>query len=214
MRTLIFSDLHVGDARLKNEDKILSMLNKEKYDRVILNGDIIDTWMWGHRSAARKSPVIQKLSDMALEGFPVIWVAGNHDPVNENQSYISGAKVYNMYRFDKHFLALHGHQVYPFYDRAWYSKIFANIHSLLYRFFGIDLQTFVRDNPIYSERTRNKREEIIDNFGNPGDDIFMGHTHLSSTQYKNSKTIHDSGSIMVDGTYIVVDNGAVYHKVI
>jgi len=213
MRTLVFSDLHVGDARLRNEDDIVELLKKEDYDRLLLNGDIVDCWMLGYRRAVRESKVIDAIVDIARD-IPVIWVAGNHDPVKADQHYIPGAKVFNMYRFDKHFLALHGHQVYPFYDQAWYSKILANIHSWGHRLFKLDFQTMMRDNPLYEERTRRKREEIIDNFGNPGDNILMGHTHLTGTQYKDGKHIHDSGSIMLDGTYLIIEDGKVYHKII
>lgn len=212
MKTLIFSDLHIGDSRLRNEERIVNMLENEKYDRIIMNGDIIDCWMWGHKRAAKKSKVVKKIIELAKK-IPVIWVAGNHDPVKEDQKLIPGAQVFNTYRFDKHYLALHGHQVYPFYDRAWYSKIASNINCFLYRWFRIDLQFFIRHNFVYEERTRLKREQLLDNFGNPDDTLFMGHTHMVGTQYKESKAIYDSGSIMTDGTYIIVTKeGKVKHK--
>lgn len=213
MRTLVFSDLHVGDARLRNENDIVKLLETESYDELILNGDIVDCWMIGHRKAVRESKVINALVSIA-KNIPVIWIAGNHDPVKSDQHYIPGAKIFNMYAFEGNFLVLHGHQVYPFYDQAWYSKILANIHSWFYKLTKVDIQSMARDNPIFEERTRRKREEIIDNFGNPGDNIFMGHTHLVGTQLKDGKCIYDSGSIMLDGTYIIIEDGKVYHKTI
>lgn len=203
MKTILISDIHIGDARLHNEQPIINMLGQEKYDRLILNGDIIDCWILGHRKAVERSKLARTIVKIAKKK-KVIWVAGNHDPVTADQTLLSGIKVYNMYRFDKRFLAMHGHQVYPFYDRVWYSKIAANINSFLYRYFKLDLQSFIRLNSFYKERTMSKRQEILDNFGNPKDIILMGHTHLSGYQTKDGKAIYDGGSTMLDGTYIYI----------
>lgn len=74
MRRLILSDLHIGSIFSKEND-ILSILKNEKYDELILAGDIIDFIR------------IPKFSIITLEIFkylinlsvPIIYIVGNHD---------------------------------------------------------------------------------------------------------------------------------------
>ena len=42
-KTIIMSDLHLG-ARQSQTDKILSFLEQNDSEKLILNGDIIDGW--------------------------------------------------------------------------------------------------------------------------------------------------------------------------
>jgi predicted phosphodiesterase len=44
-RTLVISDTHIGDPRYIDNQKVQNLLLTEDYDRLVLNGDIIDLWL-------------------------------------------------------------------------------------------------------------------------------------------------------------------------
>jgi len=79
-RTIILSDLHLGSKQSRTKD-IISFLEKNTSQTLILNGDIIDMWAlkrgskWKdiHTKALRK---ILKISEKCSQ---VYWLRGNHD---------------------------------------------------------------------------------------------------------------------------------------
>jgi UDP-2,3-diacylglucosamine pyrophosphatase LpxH len=78
-RTLIISDVHLGSKGSRTED-LLKLLAKEKYDRLILVGDIIDGWLikkyhWFPESHIKVIKKILKISKKK----EVIYITGNHD---------------------------------------------------------------------------------------------------------------------------------------
>lgn len=79
MNTLIISDLHIG-SRAINHKKVIKLLSKVNFDRLILLGDIIDGWAFTrYRKFSKKDvKVIRKLLKRS-EKIPVIWISGNHD---------------------------------------------------------------------------------------------------------------------------------------
>lgn len=79
MNTLIISDLHIG-SRSINHKKVIKLLSKVNFDRLILLGDIIDGWAFTrYRKFSKKDvKVIRKLLKRS-EKIPVIWISGNHD---------------------------------------------------------------------------------------------------------------------------------------
>jgi UDP-2,3-diacylglucosamine pyrophosphatase LpxH len=78
-RTLIISDVHLGSKGCKAEN-VLKLLSSEKYDRLILLGDIIDGWLikkyhWFPDSHVKVLKKILKISKKKK----VIYITGNHD---------------------------------------------------------------------------------------------------------------------------------------
>ena len=78
MKTLVISDIHIGSKGCQTE-AILSLL-KEKYDRYILVGDIIDGWLFKKykKFSYEHTRVIRRLLKLSKDK-EVIWIAGNHD---------------------------------------------------------------------------------------------------------------------------------------
>jgi UDP-2,3-diacylglucosamine pyrophosphatase LpxH len=79
MKTLVLSDLHIG-AKGCNPKEVVDLLKKEKVDRYILVGDIIDGWLFQKYKKFTPDQIglIRKLLKLSKEK-EVIWIAGNHD---------------------------------------------------------------------------------------------------------------------------------------
>jgi UDP-2,3-diacylglucosamine pyrophosphatase LpxH len=78
MKTLVISDVHIGSKGCQT-DAILNLL-KEKYDRYILVGDIIDGWLFKKykKFSYEHTKVIRRLLKLS-KNKEIIWIAGNHD---------------------------------------------------------------------------------------------------------------------------------------
>ena len=74
MRRLIISDLHIGSL-FSREEKIIKLLKSEKYDELVLGGDIIDFIKIPKftKKSAEIFSIILKLN------IPIKYIIGNHD---------------------------------------------------------------------------------------------------------------------------------------
>jgi len=79
-RTIIMSDLHLG-ARQSQTKKILSFLEENESDILILNGDIIDGWALKSKGKWNKecSKIFRRFMKRSENGTKVIYIRGNHD---------------------------------------------------------------------------------------------------------------------------------------
>lgn len=83
LRSLFLSDLHLG-ARGSRPDKILTFLEGHSADTIYLVGDIFDIWnsrpVWGEAH----SRIVALLLDRARTGTRIVYLPGNHDPVEHS----------------------------------------------------------------------------------------------------------------------------------
>jgi len=84
-KTVILSDIHLGTEYCK-ADEVLEFLEHARYEKLILNGDIIDGWSLKRKGGWSKahSRVLNKI--VALIEAPnveVIFIKGNHDEMLE-----------------------------------------------------------------------------------------------------------------------------------
>jgi UDP-2,3-diacylglucosamine pyrophosphatase LpxH len=79
-KTIIMSDLHLG-ARQSQTDKIISFLDNNTTEKLILNGDIIDGWALKGNGKWTKdcTKVFRKFMKMSEKNTKVIYIRGNHD---------------------------------------------------------------------------------------------------------------------------------------
>lgn len=202
MKTLVLSDIHIGDPRLNNEDSVVELLQTTDYDRLILNGDFLDMWLLGYKRAVRKSKIVKAIKDLQQE---VIWVRGNHDPIDFKQKVLPNATVRDTYITTingKKTMFLHGHQVYPFKNMAWWQKLAANFNSAVYKLCKLDIQNLWRKTDTYKQSVAKKRQEIIDVYGKTNSVLVIGHTHVPTNQGK----VFDGGSVMLTGHYIYISD--------
>ncbi len=78
----LLSDVHLGVAPAEIERELVALLRRLPGDArsLVINGDLFDFWFeWRHvvpRTGIRVLGELARLSDL---GFPVTWIAGNHD---------------------------------------------------------------------------------------------------------------------------------------
>jgi UDP-2,3-diacylglucosamine pyrophosphatase LpxH len=79
-KTIIMSDLHLG-SRQSQTDKIISFLDNNTTEKLILNGDIIDGWALKGNGKWTKdcTKIFRKFMKMSEKDTKVIYIRGNHD---------------------------------------------------------------------------------------------------------------------------------------
>ena len=81
LKTLILSDIHLGTKYCKAKE-ILDFLKRCTFEKLILNGDIIDGWClkrqggWSESHSQVINLIIQYIEDPVIE---VVFLKGNHD---------------------------------------------------------------------------------------------------------------------------------------
>jgi len=92
--TLVISDIHLGDSTTRCQE-LFDVLSKYSYDRLILNGDILDGLRFT-RFNTKHWKILSKLRKLSKK-CDVIWVHGNHDAASHVLSKLLGLKVCNKY---------------------------------------------------------------------------------------------------------------------
>jgi UDP-2,3-diacylglucosamine pyrophosphatase LpxH len=206
MITLIVSDTHVGDPRFDSSGTI-DIIKKTKFDRLVLNGDIVDFWLINEEKA-KKDPLIQEIQKIALEK-EVVWVHGNHDYYAKECGLLDNVKVLGMLKIhhgSQTTLILHGHQIYRNENRGFWSKIGAKFNVFMYRHFKIDIQKFFNTGKIYEWIVKKKRKNIISTYGSDVNNIVIGHTHVFGTTCVKNKKLYDIGSTVMFRSYAIVED--------
>ena len=140
-KTLVISDLHIGDTNMSNIDimpiELESLIFNQKYTEIILLGDVIDLWVTNGATFNKDYKWFVDLIGNVSKYKTVIWYIGNHDYDLQkypnitlylgdvNISYF-GAKVYNNIRYYFN----HG-QDYDINSRSWPIKLFYYIWTPL-----------------------------------------------------------------------------------
>ena len=197
MKTIIMSDLHIGDPRHKpRHQPIQNLLEKKEFDRLILNGDIIDLWADSLENI-KKDEFFRFLCSLALEK-EVIWVIGNHDSDIRYFPYLMpNAHMCDFYMLDDQdkILVLHGNHFYPHENMAWYSKVASVLNLWVWKitrwlgrkwnYEGFNLQSRItRRGFWYEQYAKTHRQKLLKEYSDNEnvDAIVMGHTHLVSYQ--------------------------------
>lgn len=202
------SDLHIGDPRVEDEDIVLSVLKRERYDQIVLNGDIIELW-FNKPDDIRGKKVIRKLSEIAKDK-KVVWVLGNHDWDARGHNIIPGAIETDSFEVSEHrrkILCIHGHQVYEFQNMSWHAKMSTRVNYWVWKKTGINLQRFFQTGPFYKWIVKNRRRKILEIYGKMANTIVIGHTHLVGYDRFNGSELYDIGSLALRKTYAIIENG-------
>lgn len=218
MRTIVISDLHIGDPRaVKSFHDITKMLKNENYDVLVLNGDIFDLWVEDNPNKLNKFELTKLLAEISKEK-KVIWISGNHDHkyykvkhLLPNVPYVSCLEIF----IDlKKLCILHGHQSYPGENRGIFTRILSKINIWGFKIFHIDLQALMHKTNIYKKLIVNRyRKKLIRDYGSGFDYIISGHTHLLGFYRLNGVELYDVGSTTYTRTYLLIeDNGSIYLK--
>jgi len=212
-KTLVVSDIHIGDLRLSNIVSLNALLLTEPYDRLVLAGDIIDLWTSNCVEIFENN--FFELLKLLSEKKDVIWLVGNHDydilkyNVSAMFPKIKIAEFFKTTDGGKKFLILHGNQVYKNKDISFVVKLVTKLNYFFWKCFGLDVQKLSNNTKYYSVYVDKKRKKIIKKFGNDCDVIIMGHTHKTGHVVKENVELFDIGSFLSLGSYAIIENGIV-----
>lgn len=220
MRTLLISDVHIGFKFSRAKDA-LQILEKEKFDRLILVGDIFDIENMMHRAYwdEHHTAFLKKVLKLAKKK-EVVYVIGNHDyPLFHLQEYtnkIAGIRLCREYSYisgDKRILCVHGDQFDSvsrkiqvigdfFYNILLHlNRFIGKIQSLLglkYRSFSKWCKDKVK-NTISKAFSIEEKLQAIENV----DVVVYGHTHMP---YVSDKLVN-TGTFVEIATYVIEENG-------
>lgn len=200
--TIIISDVHLGSA-VARPKKVRETLERFKFDRLILLGDIFDDLNFTRLKKDHWNLLsyIRKLSNPD-RNIDVIWVEGNHDEgLSDIMSHLIGIDVFSEYvwfEHDKAYLAIHGHQFDRFLNE---NIIISNLASFVYdRMQRMSsekqkLPRFVKRMSKGWLRLSNKVADGAMEYGRnkQADIVFCGHTHQILTKENDGVTYYNSG---------------------
>jgi UDP-2,3-diacylglucosamine pyrophosphatase LpxH len=217
-KTLVISDVHLGSPVCKT-DSLMEVLLDEKYDKLIINGDLLDNGYF-QRYKKKHWKVLETIRKISKKK-EVILIRGNHDKNSEALAAILGIEFVHEYEMlvnDKCFLFLHLDIFDTFIahygilttvaERIYY--FFQNINKPLATWLKRTSKTFLQ----VKDKIKFKALEYIHN--TQYDAIFGGHVHYAEEYHciKTNKSYYNTGSFCDSPShYIIIDgNGKVILK--
>jgi predicted phosphodiesterase len=217
--TLIVSDIHLG-SRLSRADKLIQLFEKYDFQKLILNGDILDGFNF-KRLQENHWDFLSYLRKLSSEK-EIIWVEGNHDLGADNLSVLIGAKVYKQYIWkenNKKFLAIHGHQFDRFGNKNFILGGIGNIfyfifHSLLGKRHNYGFWAEKIDGKWLRMSEQVARGALYYAKLKGVDYVFCGHTHIVKESHLGKIKYYNSGSWdqVPSGYLIIRDNEVIVGK--
>ena len=207
-KTLIISDCHIGDQRFSGYEQLTDILLNEPYDRLILNGDIVEYFV-----GSIKDPLKAEFFDLLgrlSKVKEVIYLFGNHDyRISKHMAallpHILVAEFFEFVSGGKRFLVTHGHQVYARQDRSLFLKLLAKLNYIIWQHFGIDLQRINDSSEYYLKYVNNKRLKLLRKYGAGFDVVISSHTHALGHCIVGEKELYDIGGFIKTHSFAIVD---------
>jgi UDP-2,3-diacylglucosamine hydrolase len=215
MRYLVISDVHAGDPRINNSDKLTRLLADAQYDAVILAGDIIDFWAESDTRviAERYCSFFSMLRVVALTKR-IIYILGNHDPVEYEghirrlvpQAEIRSSMIIDEFN-NRRCLVLHGHQM----ESGMSAGVQYWLTLTLWKWTGIDLQKFFGNLfGLYAWHARRIQQRFVLTTGlGKFNRIVLGHTHIPMVGETNLIKYTNCGDWVRHNTYATITDGEV-----
>lgn len=210
-KTLVISDVHLGSPVCRT-DELLKVLTDEKYDKLIINGDLLDN-NYFERYKKKHWKVLELIRKISKKK-EVILIRGNHDRNSEALAGILGIEFVPQYETEingKRFLFLHLDIFDTFIasygllttiaEKIYY--FFQKIHKPLAIWLKRSSKTFLE----VKDKIKYKALEYIHN--TEYDAIFGGHVHYAEEYHciKTNKSYYNTGSFCDSPShYIIIDN--------
>lgn len=211
--TLIISDIHLG-FRYSRVAKLTEVLERYRFKRLILNGDIFDDLNFNRLNSEHWD--VLSLFRHLSKYSEVVWVIGNHDGRADILSRLLGVTVRNDYQWKvgrKKFLAIHGHQYDRFIsDKPVVGNLAGNVFYFLKRFEGKN-EAITRWISKHNRSWLRMSDEVA--FGaikyaksKGADHIFCGHTHLARTLEIGGIKYYNSGCWVELPSHLITIKGS------
>ncbi len=210
MKRIVISDTHVGSSFYRSS-RLLEFLETEKFDELILAGDIID-FIKIPTFTKNCAQILKKIGDHPR----VIYVIGNHD---ESLSQLIGTeffgiKFFRKYEFDcsgRKFRIEHGDRFAtgPL-NTVTFIKVLSVLQNIIEKWLKIDFTTWWVRRQIRKHKLRSVSAILS---ANDDVDVFiMGHTHIPEAVIwvsadQTIKTYINSGDWVSHQTYVEIQDG-------
>ncbi|MDE1875107.1 MAG: UDP-2,3-diacylglucosamine diphosphatase [Patescibacteria group bacterium] len=207
---LLVSDIHLG-SRMCQTDRILSLLEKSRFDALVINGDLFDS-----DKAKKLTPehwqVVARLAEIAARK-PVFLIGGNHGRDLDTIAKRIGITVQDDYAFTlagTRFLCIHGDEFDPFVKHMpLTSEIFSQIFYLIQRVNGPRQRSsmFIKklSKHILRVSTRTRRLAFKRGKARNVNVIICSHTHVPHVETKDDVLYINSGSFCESpSTYVTI----------
>lgn len=207
MKTIIISDIHIGDARgLTNLNSLYSLLEKHTDHHLILNGDVFD-----FAQKLEFGDSHRKFISLIRKFKKITYICGNHD------WFVDGIRdsLAPFVEFRKELIInynclkihiLHGHQsdftvsyLFPLVN------LFIKFNDFLVRKFKFDLQLFFTNSLIGKFFRKRMEEKVAEKIN--ADVIIAGHTHQPGMTKYDNKTYYNLGDWISESNryYLIID---------
>jgi UDP-2,3-diacylglucosamine pyrophosphatase LpxH len=216
MKTVYFSDLHVGDGKSKHLELCRFLEAKEDITDVVIAGDLFDLWV---TSAGRAFKEGKYFLDYLYEHFNghIVYLTGNHDEDLQYVKSLNGIPIKQFHHFNvggKSAVVCHGHQ----YDHNFYlekmsfvAKVNAWAVNRVDKWFSTDVRKWLMS---MSEAIQNDPMEKIlftyelvlrQAFTGVHDIVITGHTHSPRIKKFNGLTFINTGDGVQHSTAVVLE---------
>lgn len=211
MKTLFISDLHLGSSLFKSDDIVMELLSDGSYDKIILIGDIIDTWeSTTSRIVKKNKELIAKINSLNN----VVIIRGNHDPsldrmakIFTNAPLIANREPY----VDGDMLMIHGDEFDKLVtEYSFLAKLLYPIQLALSKL-GINPKAMVRntlhsiachkEKKYYNDLVTDVEENLANKYKSSCKVLIAGHTHLPKLIIRDGFTYVNCGDWVHNRTY-------------
>jgi UDP-2,3-diacylglucosamine pyrophosphatase LpxH len=209
--TALFSDLHRGDRRSNLVYMRELFLHVGKAHRVILIGDVLDSW------TADSWDVEELLEALgSLLARELICVRGNHDPDNLDKLLGDRFTVVDQYDLETKrglYAVMHGHQYDDMICKySYWMRILYWIHDAVLRAFHIDMQRLLQFSLSSRNKSRYFKNLVADSVRRMREDlggkykgVVCGHTHFPTRVLCGDFEYINSGDLLTNMTYVKVE---------
>lgn len=203
MKTLVFSDLHIGSKQSNlSVDKVITVVCGENPNKVIFAGDTVDL------SVCESNEIL--IWDLECElkrvGVKSVFINGNHE------YGFFDLDGYSYKDNNKDIFIFHGHQYEPWIVEV-IDPILIKINEFILNLTGFNFQYWFREKGEadfpegrFLPKLYNQRAEVIKKLKDY-DIVISGHTHYPEvTEFEDDKIYANPGNWE---SYLIVNNGQV-----
>lgn len=220
--TTILSDCHVGEDN-ERQANLVSFLDTRGGVRVVLAGDVFDTWWgWGVCRHARYSPTLDAIDRMIARGLEVVFIPGNHDfsagPTLAHMGVLVVPKL-QLSCGEGQCVVVHGdafdqrlsQRCLNSLLRGWVGRLVMAIvpNTLGFVFASILVGTSERteryDRDVQQKQLDQQRDWAFRTLSPEGSHVFVGHTHAPGITQTDAKFLVNLGDWTEHLSYAEVD---------
>lgn len=214
--TLVLSDIHLGSPLVHNKLELNKLLESDRYDTIVLNGDIFDIWEESFNKILLDNLEFVKIIHSLSIKKTVYFIIGNHDPyISEVKRLFPGMRVLDRLYLDD-ILIIHGHEFDNLVTKyLWFAKLLFIPNWISERLFHINLKAFFREffysvsnkqnKPYFNELINDIEKEAVGKYKNECRYLIMGHTHTPKIVEGEDCTYINCGDILHNKVCIEYD---------